>query len=284
MSKYSKLILDNMYQEYLKNGATYVDKKFNLKGSSTLLKRNGYKTRTHEEYSKFMQNKRLSKFNVIFDVIRNEMDAYILGFIYADGTVSEERALTAVIQNDLPILKQIQEYIGGSNGITKLVNGSNQLNIYSKIIAKNVINLGILENKGRKIASYPDFTKMDNKLAMHFIRGFFDGDGHYARQKNSMIVGFSLTNKKFLEELKEFLENNGMINGIITKLREKGSECCIRGKTYTINNDTYSLRFCNRKSLLRFHKLMYEDCNIRLEPKFQKIEEYINTVLTDKHQ
>jgi hypothetical protein len=282
--KYTDEFLDKMYQEYLENGANSASIKFHINNSTSILRQRGYKIRSHKEYVKFHQDKRFSMFNINFNEINDEYSAYILGLIYSDGCVQEKIASVSIIQNDFELLKQIQTLVGGSSNILKSTNGSSfQLSFYSKIIAQNIINLGIETGKGRKIKNYPKFADFNQELSLHFIRGFFDGDGHSAKTPgNGYTIGFNLTNYDFLEYLMHFLEENGLEHGHISLIRPKGSICSIRGHSYITNYNTYSLRFSNKTSVKKFYELMYTNCNICLKRKYEKIKLHVDTVLTEK--
>ena len=275
--------LDEIYNYYLENGTKLTDKKFGIKGCSTKLKRNGYKIRTLKESRDFNSRKRFDSFNIDFKNINSEESAYILGLIFSDGCVSEKRALTAIIQKDFKILNIIKNIVGGSNGLVKSSSsdGVYQLNFYSRKLARNIIKFGIGESRGRKKESYVDINSIDDNLKRHFVRGFFDGDGFFTIQNRSVVIGFSLVNKKFLEDLKSYLEMNGLKNGNISLVRKAGSKCKIKGKSYITNYDTYSLRFSNKESVKAFSKLIYENSNLKLDRKFNSITNYENTVLTD---
>lgn len=163
-----------------------------------------------------------------FSKIDTEYKAYILGFIYADGSISikkgnRQRRLTISIQEeDSYILKKLL-YDTNSNNIlitnspSKKSKGWKPLgnaNISSDRLCNDLENLGCLVNKTNKGMIFPILEEF---LIPHFIRGFFDGDGcitykvqKYQSKKGeskyfSKKIAFSSTDEKFLDKLCSFL-------------------------------------------------------------------------------
>jgi len=115
------------------------------------------------------------KFNEdYFETIDTEDKAYFLGFIVADGCVSDKTNTIKIVQKETYILYEFKKYIN-SDGV---VFTSKNRNISSFSISSNktkidLENLGIHSNK-TMIVKYPTIP---NDLQNHFMRGVFDGDG-----------------------------------------------------------------------------------------------------------
>lgn len=141
-----------------------------------------------------------------FKQIDNQNKAYILGFIYADGSISKKGSLTICLaEKDIEILYFIKnELCYGGNIIKKVIKNHNYslLNITSKILTNDLLTLGIIHNKTYNSKSLP---KVTSELYHHMLRGYFDGDGSiYGNNKKTYIVNFS-SNIFNLKEVKTFL-------------------------------------------------------------------------------
>lgn len=161
-----------------------------------------------------------------FKYIDSEEKAYILGLIYADGFVGDDKFNNIVITSiDLDILEKIKkefkftgEIRKGNKGNFKNSKEGYVLNFSSQEMSNDLRNLGLYPNKSLTMESLP---KLDEKLLRHFIRGYFDGDGsvilshntsyHIVDGKNKRYeyptFSFDLLGtEKFLLEVKEVMQ------------------------------------------------------------------------------
>ena len=125
-----------------------------------------------------------------FTNINSEEQAYLLGFYVADGNVNEKRKTFRVKINkeDSEIIDLYKKYIcptahtfiynsydiKGRND--KKYKGRDQISvdINSSVLVNSLVNLGYGYKKTYLNMSLP---KIDDDLIIHFIRGYFDGDG-----------------------------------------------------------------------------------------------------------
>jgi len=128
-----------------------------------------------------------SKINIkAFDAWSPEM-AYWLGFFAADGSVSNTSNYIHVTLklSDKNHLKKLQSFLNlpdeclrdapcKYNGETVI---QSKLSFTHKIIKERLIELGIVPSKSFKDINFLNFVPKDYWL--HFILGFFDGDGSY---------------------------------------------------------------------------------------------------------
>jgi len=167
-----------------------------------------------------------------FDNIDTEYKAYILGFIYADGSIIQPKGnrkmnlRIAIQEEDGYILQKFADEAAG--GQIKIMNppavqkrGWKKrviVSIVSDKLCNRLIELGCCPNKSKVGIKFPI---LDNQLIRHFIRGFLDGDGcinqkkvsyKYIRKTNSfrkkshhqryqMRMAFTSTDLKFLEQI-----------------------------------------------------------------------------------
>lgn len=210
-----------------------------------------------------------------FDCIDTESKAYILGFIYADGFVGDEKFNNIVIAvNDLEILEFIAKEFKFTGNIRKTKKGGFEnskcgysLNFSSKIMASRLREIGLYPNKSLTIDTLP---QIDKKLVRHFIRGYFDGDGSIVLSHNTsyykaidgvikyiyptycfMILG----TKGFLEEIIKEAEFN------YAKIHNTKSE---KIKCIKINA---------KKEFNNIFKYLYDNSTIKLQRKYNKWNE-----------
>lgn len=129
-----------------------------------------------------------------FEVIDSEIKAYLLGFIFADGCVierhrggkdSHEYGLKVnVAEKDKNIIFLLQQFISPytrvrikKESITErgyLRKPQYEISFYSKKLFTDLCNLGCYPRKTYLENHIPDIPE---GLKIHFIRGYFDGDG-----------------------------------------------------------------------------------------------------------
>lgn len=169
-----------------------------------------------------------------FFEIKTENDAYWLGFIYADGYVSDKNNFEVSLQKrDTLHLKKLKNYLELSTNIS-VDNFRCRLIYKNKIFVNNLKNLGVVPRKSL-ILNFP-YNKIPDNLIRHFIRGYFDGDGCisiYNKQKITMIskvLSISLLGTKdFLDGVRKYspiqfgkyVKNNGSENTLVLSTAHK---------------------------------------------------------------
>jgi hypothetical protein len=155
-------------------------------------------------------NKNKSKLSRKYDVnniftkgFNNEINSYILGLFFADGTVRHDNTISLSLkEDDKHILEDIKNIIQPKKNLyyCNVKNGKNQyrLSISDKEIKKIFEKAGCVINKSL-ILEYPSEKVIDSS----FIRGYIDGDGHISR-KSLSIMG----TKNFLLSLHEKIEKH----------------------------------------------------------------------------
>lgn len=176
-----------------------------------------------------------SKHNINkFSEIKTEEDAYWLGFIYADGYVSNENNFEVSLQkSDKEHLEKLKIYLELTTKIS-VDNYRCRLIYKNKIFVNNLKNLEVVPRKSL-ILKFP-YDKIPDELVRHFIRGYFDGDGCisiYEKQKLTMvskILSVSLLGTEhFLNgvrkyspiEFGKYVKNNGSENTLVLSTAHK---------------------------------------------------------------
>ena len=202
------------------------------------------------------------KFNEnVFDEINTEEKAYWLGFIFADGYISN---------NDLCIYKNVFEISLKLADVEQL----NKFNVFMNHIKNNVKtddyrcrwavmnshlwnqlnSYGCVPNKSLKL-TFPDKSIFkDIELIRHFIRGYFDGDGCITFHKYKYVVSPAISvigTKRFLETIIE-------ISNISAKFRHDSRH----------SDNTFSLEY-DKENGINFINWLYSDCSIFLNRKYE---------------
>lgn len=201
-----------------------------------------------------------------FDKIDSQNKAYILGFIYADGSINKGCLNITLSNKDVEILEFIKSELKYSGKITLIKIKENdycRLCICSKEMCRKLNDLGIISNKTYDSVSLP-LTPF--KYYNDMLRGFFDGDGSiYSNNKKGYTVAFS-SNIHILKIIKNYLQ----------KIDIKSSNIRLR---YPDSIYSGSIEMRGNNQILKFIDLIYKDNNFCLKRKhdrFVEFKEYIN--------
>jgi len=160
---------------------------------------------TDRLYRKYEYNK------LFFKIIDNEEKAYWLGFLYADGNVSDREVRINLNSRDRNHLEKFLQSIEGNNTIEDgIQNSFGTITNYSRVsinsieMIRDLTKLGCIPRKSQ-ILKYPNEEQVPKYLINHFIRGYLDGDGSIIiSSKNQWSIGI-LGTELFLKGLKEEL-------------------------------------------------------------------------------
>lgn len=199
-----------------------------------------------------------------FDIIDTQNKAYILGLLYADGTNSKTHKVAIGLQeSDKHILESIQAELQTDAPLTyynlKSKNPAWQnvyrLTICNQHLSTTLENLGMIPNKSL-VLQFPQF--LSKELIPHFIRGYFDGDGHV-----SDLDGYYITNIvstiSFCESLQALLKEQNIYSRI--------------ANTYNKETSTRTLWISRKADAKKFLDYIYNDANLYL---FRKHDIYLS--------
>lgn len=198
--KYEKAI------EMHNNGFTFKEIYKTLKMDRQILRRN-------MEYDKiFIYNQNNDKYRnkSCFQTINTEEKAYWLGFLYADGYVSEKENKVELTSKDFSHIKKFKDFVNVQNTIrTKKAMGNDyyRISFRDKKITEDLVKKGCFQNKSLSLR-FPTLKVVPLHLQRHFIKGYFDGDGcvgiyKYNRNgyERTNIVTIIIGTKPFLNKL-----------------------------------------------------------------------------------
>lgn len=261
---YDKDFINLLMSEY-KNGMTVnqISQKYNILSGTIYywIKKNNISR--HRGLQSMCQNESF------FDEIDTEMKAYFLGFIVADGNVSnynQQYSLKISLQHvDRYIIERLLIELDCTNNIRDFVQKSPEsdryykysyVSITNKHLVKSLFSLGVIPNKTFHEILPKD--KIPNNLIHHFIRGFFDGDG---------IVGYTNKTSGF-----GFIGNKEILTSI---QKEIGWEDIKLREHHTTKN-IFTFMSSNKKKVNNLFHYMYDDATFYLCRKHDKMLAMIN--------
>ena len=160
-----------------------------------------------------------------FNDIDSKDKAYILGFIYADGSVYNNYLNIGIHKRDVSVLNFIKKEMRYNGPL--YINGEYvKLTISSKKIVNSLKELGIIRNKTYVSKKLPQIT---THLLPSFLLGFFDGDGSIYKSgpiKYDYTVNFT-NNLEVLSELKNFLLTHTITSSKVRMRHDNEISCML---------------------------------------------------------
>lgn len=222
------------------------------------------------------QNRKFFVKSNYFDVIDSHEKAQILGFIAADGCISNNSLIISISDKDIDYLNEIKNRLGYTGNIKINNNKGSFSNKDSKCarlvikdsnIVKSLAKIGIFPRKGLTL-EFPLEKYLPEMYINSYILGYLEGDGCIVVNKNkrlSTTVSFCGT-KKFLTSISEYIKHKFKINS--TLLQQ--SNCKLRD----VNN--YSLSFGGNQQNLIILKWLYSNSSFKMRRKYEKYMTIIN--------
>lgn len=194
------------------------------------------------------------------ETVTNELEAYLLGFFYADGCVSNNIFSVALSERDVDFLQWILDVLNSelNSNYTLKYNkntASYRFQICNRHFVNNIMNLGVVPNKTYENSDFI-FQNVPDVLKRHFIRGYFDGDG---------CVLFAASSNKWVGNI---VSLNEML------IRSIHGYCVQYIGCGTVRRDRTYFRFClsGNGAMLRFGDMIYRDAQYFLNRKKEKFD------------
>lgn len=265
--KYSSEFVKKLYDEYQMGHSTIkLESEYSI-GASTinrLFKREGFIVRSNKVNSR--------KYKVDHDKfkeIKNEHDAYWLGFMYADGYISKRGTESSVIgvalaMKDIKHLDKFSTYLNSNYKVKKYTSTGGfskgkeycRLLITSESIATNLDKHGCHYNKTH-ILKPPN---LDKELTKHFVRGYFDGDGSIFKTGDSFHVNIVGTYEMCLF-IRDYFYDLNLIKSQ-TKIDKRKDD-----------HQVFYTRFGGNQQVYRAMNHLYQESTIYLDRKRNKYKE-----------
>lgn len=194
-----------------------------------------------------------------FDNIDTQEKAYWLGFILADGNISNNSLSIELSKKDRHHLELMLKALDSDSPIKDTRKNCCRVFINSKKLVQSLRKYGIVPNK-TKTTYFPDIPV---DLHRHFVRGILDGDGWVVCRKNSSNsikceFGFSSGSREFVYSLRD----------VICHLFGRKRGHLFRRKTW--NGSCYQLIFGGTRIFNAIKEWMYKDATVFLKRKFEK--------------
>lgn len=213
------------------------------------------------------------------ETVSDEVEAYILGFLYADGYVTSKVkdkyyvVATTVSIRDEQIVIDMSRYFDKAK--IKYKSNNCQTGNFDTIcmqvcdvnLVERLIKLGLRPNKTYDNDSFI-FDNIPDEFKHHFIRGYFDGDGTVGIYKNRCVFGIISCNKPLLESILNYLKNKIGTNAKLTS--EKNRYFRIRINGNPICKKIEDLLYSNAKIFLKRKRDMFLD----IQPLYVKKYKY----------
>jgi hypothetical protein len=206
--------------------------------------------------------KKIDADDTLFEKIDTEEKAYWLGFLYADGSITYDTIRNryvielALAEKDLNHLEKFKNFLMSSKNIEyRESTKAYRISIYSKKMCKDLIKLGCVPKKSLTLV-FPNEKQIPKPLIIHFIRGYFDGDGSISLINNKTTTVTLLGTFEFLKDIQK------RFDGIIRKDKRH-------------LNNTFYLQFKISESE-KFLYYLYNDSKIYLSRKYERYLQFIN--------
>lgn len=195
----------------------------------------------------------------------DEIAAYILGFLSADGHIrlsnikgGVQGTISISLQAwDIEIIELIRTYLAPTTRICKYtINGKDYVRFRH---GNRPVITEILKTFRKTMLHIP------TDLNRHFIRGLFDGDGNIAKHTIShkmynIKISFSDKDKLIIDEVATILDNHNIKTTIYK------------------DNHCLALHAISKDSVIKWLHFMYDNCNVSLTRKHNQAKELFSIV------
>ena len=176
-----------------------------------LLVDNNIPIRTKEENSILFNENRKYKVNDNYFSVLTPDSAWLIGFLAADGYLPKNKN-TIIIdlqRKDKEILDKIKIAIGFTGEVKEYLDHGYEkasLSFASRQMRIDLEKYGVVNNKTDKVFFPKEL--MPKELLIHFLRGYWDGDGSIYEPSDAHKISMNLIsiNKTFIEDVNAFLE------------------------------------------------------------------------------
>jgi len=222
--------------------------------------------------------------NNYFSTMDSHEKAYVLGFLFADGSnrVNVNTLQVFLHVRDIDILKKIKKELNANHPIHCYKYNYSQekkgfensetarLSINSMQLSQDLLKLGMTSNKTYSLSFPP---QLPLKFINSFILGYYDGDGSLSiNQKEYNRGQITITGTtEIIHKIHEIIKGNCNIN------------CYLYARHKDRNNNNLTLSFCGNNQVMTFLNWAYKDSSIFLNRKHEKFT-YLKEILTNREK
>lgn len=178
---------------------------------------------------------------------------YWLGYIFADGSVSENSF--EIASKDCDIISKLMNSLGLKKSVEeKIIKGKVYYRYFTrnKALIESLIKCGIINRKSFIETELPDVPK---KYTSHFLRGLIDGDGCFGQYGTKSMISITVghCNEKLALSIRDLI------------LEETGVEF----KVYKMKS-SYEVRLNKKQDCKKIINYLYKDATLYLDRKYNK--------------
>ena len=211
--------------------------------------------------------------HTFFGTINTEQKAYWLGFIYADGYIQRPatnsyRVGIAIKDTDIDQLERFKSDTNATYPIHHYVaNSYGEEAPYVRIIISSDQMFHDLQTKGaveRKslVLTFPGTNIVPQHLTHHFIRGYFDGDGSFAKSGDGFYTHKVCGTQEFLTKMCDQIGHPG---ASLYQRRKNG-------------RNNWATSIGGRRQVLAIAEWMYRDATVFMPRKHKRYLQMKNKV------
>lgn len=219
-----------------------------------------------------------------FNELKTHEQAYILGFIYADGYNRGDCLELDQIGERIDILEKINKALNSEYPIRSYSPNLYRLTFNSVQLCSDLTKLGAVKNKSL-VLKFPNF--IPDELMSSFILGYFDGDGCVwnGKRKKMLVknekkpgemrerivhnVKFTFTgNSDFISSLQDFLVKKGIV-----KKKTKLNYSKANNPNTPTCDKVCTMEYSGRIQMRNLYEYMYKYSPIWCNEKKLKFEE-----------
>ena len=194
-----------------------------------------------------------------FKIIDTEEKAYWLGFLYADGCISDNDISIRLHIQDEKHVEKFKSFMQYEAPVKYSRPKVCNITIVNKYIAEDLIDKGCFRKKS-SILKFPTENQVPNYLIRHFMRGYFDGDGCLSKDSKRNRYMFSvLGTLEFISSYQKILVDICGCN--VTKLGQRHPDRC---------NNNYTMTYGGKQSINNILDFLYKDATVFLDRKYIK--------------
>lgn len=198
--------------------------------------------------------------------------AYILGFICADGCINLDtrkngrygRIYFSIHKNDRKLLEEIAIELGCSikQVHDRKKEASSYLYVYSTEMYDDLVSLGLTSNKSLTL----QWLDIPDEYLKDFIRGYYDGDGSITEVQQTL---------NYYKLVIQFLGTENFLKGIVNTFQNKLHIIDTGKKIEKTQTRIHCLRY-RTKQARNILLWLYEDCELKLDRKYNKFQNHLN--------
>lgn len=196
-----------------------------------------------------------------FGVIDTEEKAYWLGFLYADGYVSEKKSNIelGLKEGDIGHLEKFKTSLNSNHNFTRhkrILKGKEfigyRITLNSKILKADLIAKGCVVRKSL-IITFPTYDIVPKEFVRHFIRGCIDGDGCIYKKNGGLCIEMCGT----IEFLDKYMEEINLHKNNIHLMHKE-----------RINSNAFKVSYSGPYAI-HIINYIYKDATVYLDRKYE---------------